>query len=214
MTESRQLIRRPIVLAALCAGALMPACVTAQESNSLMSFEATYGRSYGQGGGARQNRDGPALDALVSSRPRRPGMHLVFGIGGGVRHSTALWLSFRRAGASHGTSTATTTGSAQSESGWASIDGRSPTVLSSGIGADRDRLRERASSDGQTHRNVVVVTHVGLTSEGSGKREAGSGREGVSSRAQLGSASFLVEDLGSRFPVPAVPLPASRFPTS
>jgi len=53
----------------------------------MTSFEATYGRSYGQGGGARQNRDGPALDALISSRPRRSGLHLVFGIGVGVQGS-------------------------------------------------------------------------------------------------------------------------------
>ena len=50
-----------------------------------MSFEATYGRSYGQGGGARQNREGPALDGLLSSRPRRPGLHLAFGIGVGAQ---------------------------------------------------------------------------------------------------------------------------------
>ena len=81
------MIRRPVLLAALCAGALLPACVTAQESGALTSFEATYGRSYGQGGGARQNRDGPALDGLLSSRPRRPGLHLVFGIGAGVQGS-------------------------------------------------------------------------------------------------------------------------------
>jgi len=85
MTESRPLIRRPVLLAALCAGALLPAGVTAQQSSTLMSFEATYGRSYGQGGGARQNRDGPALDALLSSRPRRPGLHLAFGIGVGAQ---------------------------------------------------------------------------------------------------------------------------------
>jgi hypothetical protein len=85
MTESRPLIRRPVLLAALCAGALLPAGVNAQQSSTLMSFEATYGRSYGQGGGARQNRDGPALDALLSSRPRRPGLHLAFGIGVGAQ---------------------------------------------------------------------------------------------------------------------------------
>ncbi len=87
MTKSRQLIRRPVLLAALFAGGLLPACVTAQESARLTSFEATYGRSYGQGGGARQNRDGPALDGLLSSRPRRPGLHLVFGICVGVQGS-------------------------------------------------------------------------------------------------------------------------------
>ena len=65
----------------------MPAGVTAQESSNLTSFEGTYGRSYGQGGGARQNRDGPALDALISTRPRRPGLHLAFGIGVGVQGS-------------------------------------------------------------------------------------------------------------------------------
>jgi len=76
-----------VLLAAFCAGAVLPACVTAQESARLTSFEATYGRSYGQGGGARQNRDGPALDGLLSSRPRQPGLHLVFGIGVGVQGS-------------------------------------------------------------------------------------------------------------------------------
>jgi len=54
-----------------------------------MSLEGTYGRSYGQGGGARQNRDGPALDAVLSSRPRRPGLHLAFGIGVGAQGSHA-----------------------------------------------------------------------------------------------------------------------------
>jgi hypothetical protein len=52
-----------------------------------MSFEATYGQSYGQGGGARQNRDGPALDGLLAWRPRRPGLHLILGIGTGVQGS-------------------------------------------------------------------------------------------------------------------------------
>jgi hypothetical protein len=89
MTELRRLICRPVLLAALCAGSVSPACVTAQQSATLMSFEATYGRSYGQGGGARQNRDGPALDALLASRPRRPGLHLAFGIGVGVQGSHA-----------------------------------------------------------------------------------------------------------------------------
>jgi len=89
MTELRRLICRPVLLAALCVGSLSPACVTAQQSATLMSFEATYGRSYGQGGGARQNRDGPALDALLASRPRRPGLHLAFGIGVGVQGSHA-----------------------------------------------------------------------------------------------------------------------------
>jgi hypothetical protein len=87
MIQSRRLIRRPVLLAAFCAGALLPACVAAQESTTLRSFEATYGQSYGHGGGDRQNRDGPALDALLSSRPRRPGLHLMFGIGVGVQGS-------------------------------------------------------------------------------------------------------------------------------
>jgi len=89
MTESRHLIRHPILLTAVCVGALVPACVTAQESATLMSLEGTYGRSYGQGGGARQNRDGPALDALLSSRPRRPGLHVAFGIAVGAQGSHA-----------------------------------------------------------------------------------------------------------------------------
>lgn len=89
MTESRHLICRPVLLAAVCVGALVPACVAAQESATLMSLEGTYGRSYGQGGGARQNRDGPALDALLSSRPRRPGLHVAFGIAVGAQGSHA-----------------------------------------------------------------------------------------------------------------------------
>ena len=89
MTESRQLICRAILLAAVCVGAFVPACVTAQEGATLMSLEGTYGRSYGQGGGARQNRDGPALDALLSSRPRRPGLHVAFGIAVGAQGSHA-----------------------------------------------------------------------------------------------------------------------------
>ena len=52
-----------------------------------MSFEATYGWSYGQGGGDRQNRDGPALDALLAWRNRGPGLHGMFGIGVGVQGS-------------------------------------------------------------------------------------------------------------------------------
>jgi hypothetical protein len=87
MTESRPLIRRRVLLAAFFVGALLPGRVTAQQSTTLMSLEATYGRSYGQGGGARQNRDGPALDALLSSRPRRSGLHLAFGIGVGAQGS-------------------------------------------------------------------------------------------------------------------------------
>jgi hypothetical protein len=68
-------------------GLALPACATAQQSATLVSFDATYGQSYGQGGGARQNRDGPALDGLLSWRPRRPGLHLMFGIGAGVQGS-------------------------------------------------------------------------------------------------------------------------------
>ena len=89
MIQSRWLIRRPVLLAAFCAGALLPACVAAQESTTLRSFEATYGQSYGHGGGDRQNRDGPALDALLSSRPRRPGLHVAFGIAVGAQGSHA-----------------------------------------------------------------------------------------------------------------------------
>ena len=81
------MIRRFLPVAALCAGVVLPACALAQQSGSLMSFDATYGRSYGQGGGARQNRDGPALDALLSWRPRRPGLHLTFGISTGLQGS-------------------------------------------------------------------------------------------------------------------------------
>ena len=81
------MIRRPVLLAALCAGTVLPERVTAQQSGTLMSFEATYGQSYGQGGGARQNRDGPALDALLAWRTRRPGLHGMFGIGVGVQGS-------------------------------------------------------------------------------------------------------------------------------
>ena len=82
-----RLIRQPVFLVALSAVALSPVRATAQESGTLMALEATYGRSYGQGGGARQNRDGPALDALLSSRPRRAGLHLALGIGVGAQGS-------------------------------------------------------------------------------------------------------------------------------
>jgi hypothetical protein len=82
-------VGRVILLAALCASAMLPASVGAQESGTLTALEGTYGRSYGQGGGARQNRDGPALDALLSSRPRRPGLHLAFGIGVGAQGNSA-----------------------------------------------------------------------------------------------------------------------------
>ena len=81
------MIRPPVLLASLCAGALLPACATAQAGATLTSFEATYGQSYGHGGGARQNRDGPALDGLIAWRPRRPGLHFTFGISAGVQGS-------------------------------------------------------------------------------------------------------------------------------
>ena len=82
------MIRPLVLLTALGAGALWPAGASGQESSTLTSFEATYGRSYGQGGGARQNRNGPALDALIASRPRRPGLHLAFGIAVGAQGSS------------------------------------------------------------------------------------------------------------------------------
>ena len=81
------MIRRFVPLAALCAGAVLPERATAQQSGTLLSVDATVGQSYGQGGGARQNRDGPALDALLSWRPRRAGLHGMFGIGTGVQGS-------------------------------------------------------------------------------------------------------------------------------
>lgn len=74
------------ILATLCAAAMVPErAVAQQQSGTLMSFDATVGQSYGQGGGARRNRDGIALDALLSWRPRRPGLHAMFGIGTGVQ---------------------------------------------------------------------------------------------------------------------------------
>jgi hypothetical protein len=79
------MIRRLVSLAAIGAAAALPAPAAAQQSGTLLSFDATVGQSYGQGGGARRNRDGIALDALLSWRPRRPGLHAMFGIGTGVQ---------------------------------------------------------------------------------------------------------------------------------
>ena len=51
-----------------------------------MSLDATYGLAYGQGGGERDNRSGPALDALLSWRSRsRAIFHGAFGISTGVQ---------------------------------------------------------------------------------------------------------------------------------
>ncbi len=81
------MIRRLVPLAVVCAAAVLPERVTAQQSGTLLSFDATVGQSYGQGGGARRNRDGTALDALLSWRPRPAGLHGVFGISTGVQGS-------------------------------------------------------------------------------------------------------------------------------
>jgi hypothetical protein len=76
-------IRRFAIAAVLCV-ALSSGRANAQQSQ--MSFDATIGKSYGSGGGERQNRDGLALDALIAWRGRsRSLFHGVFGFGAGVQ---------------------------------------------------------------------------------------------------------------------------------
>jgi hypothetical protein len=70
--------------------ALLPVRATAQQGTSQMSFDATIGRSFGSGGGERRNRDGLALDALISWRGRsRSLFHGAFGFGAGVQGDKA-----------------------------------------------------------------------------------------------------------------------------
>ena len=58
----------------------------AQQSQSQLSFDATFGASTGKGGGLRKNRDGTALDALLAWRSRgRALFHPVFGFATGVQ---------------------------------------------------------------------------------------------------------------------------------
>ena len=64
---------------------MWPASTRAQQSTTQLSFDATIGRSFGQGGGDRTDRNGPALDALLAWRPRGPGLHGVLGFGTGVQ---------------------------------------------------------------------------------------------------------------------------------
>ena len=80
------IVTRQFVLLALTAVAIVsPARVPGQQSNALLSFDGTIGRSFGRGGGERANRDGPALDALLAWRARGRGLHGVFGFGTGVQ---------------------------------------------------------------------------------------------------------------------------------
>jgi len=78
-------IRRFALLALGCTAIALPSRVTAQQNNVQLSFDGTFGRSFGRGGGERTNRDGPALDALLAWRARGRGLHGVLAFGTGVQ---------------------------------------------------------------------------------------------------------------------------------
>ena len=72
-------------VALLGACALVPGHLVAQQGTQL-SFDATVGTSWGRGGGERGNRNGPALDALLTWRARSPALfHGAFAISTGVQ---------------------------------------------------------------------------------------------------------------------------------
>ena len=78
---------RPLTLAVVVlATVAAPARGEAQQGQSQVSFDATFGASYGKGGGLRKNRDGTALDGLLAWRARRPALfNPVFGFAAGVQ---------------------------------------------------------------------------------------------------------------------------------
>ena len=78
-------IQRFVIWAVVCGAIACPASMRAQQSTTQLSLDATIGRSFGNGGGDRTNRNGPALDALLAWRPRGAGLHGVLGIGTGVQ---------------------------------------------------------------------------------------------------------------------------------
>ena len=83
--DAHHVIRRFILAIAFGTLGLLSSPVTAQQSSTQMSFDATIGRSFGHGGGDRQNPNGLALDALLSWRSRRPSLfHGTFAFGAGV----------------------------------------------------------------------------------------------------------------------------------
>lgn len=70
----------------MLATAAAPARGVAQQGQTQLSFDATFGASYGKGGGLRQNRDGTALDGLLAWRSRGPSpFHPLFGFAAGVQ---------------------------------------------------------------------------------------------------------------------------------
>ena len=79
------LTRRFAFTTAVAVTMVLPGRLLAQRSGTQLSFNATIGTSWGQGGGERDNRNGPALDALLAWRARAPGLHGVFGINTGVQ---------------------------------------------------------------------------------------------------------------------------------
>jgi len=81
-------MHRLAFVAALVAASVPWSRASAQQSQ--ISFDATIGRSYGSGGGDRNNRDGLALDALILWRSQsRSFFHGVFGFGAGVQGDKA-----------------------------------------------------------------------------------------------------------------------------
>jgi hypothetical protein len=79
-------VLRPVIVAAVVVAAAVPARARAQQGQSQLSFDATFGASYGKGGGVRKNRDGTALDALLAWRSRgRALFHPIFGFAAGVQ---------------------------------------------------------------------------------------------------------------------------------
>lgn len=79
-------MRRFLLSVALLALVVPVSRAVAQQSTSQLSFEGTYGLSYGEGGGNRKNRDGTALDAILAWRARGPALfHPVFGFATGVQ---------------------------------------------------------------------------------------------------------------------------------